>query len=66
MRVLREWDKKQIEVKIKGRRMIRRVLEEMGINPEEYVIIKNKRIVGEWEEVKDSDELVIIPVVSGG
>ncbi|RLG17774.1 thiamine biosynthesis protein ThiS [Nanoarchaeota archaeon] len=66
MRVLREWDKRQIEVKIKGRRMIRRVLEEMGINPEEYVIIKNKRIVGEWEEVKDSDELVIIPVVSGG
>jgi len=66
MRVLREWDKKQTEVKIRGRRKIGKVLEEMGINPEEYVIIKNKRIVGEWEEVKDSDELVIIPVVSGG
>lgn len=42
------------------------LLEELDQNPETLVVKRNDKIVPEEEELEDGDEIVIIPVVSGG
>lgn len=42
------------------------LLEELDQNPETLVVRRNDKIVPEEEELEDGDEIVIIPVVSGG
>lgn len=42
------------------------LLYSLNINIETVVVRRNGRIVPEEEELSDNDELVIIPVVSGG
>lgn len=42
------------------------LLEELDRNPETLVVKRNEKIVPEEEELEDGDEVVIIPVVSGG
>jgi len=42
------------------------VLKSLGLLVDEYVVSKNGRVVAEDEEVRDGDEIVLYPVVSGG
>ncbi len=49
----------------KGAR-IRDVLENLDLNPEEYIVSKNDEVVAEDEEVSEGDLIVLYPVVSGG
>lgn len=49
----------------KGSRIID-LLNDLGLNVETVVVERNGKIVPEEEKLSDDDELVIIPVVSGG
>jgi molybdopterin converting factor small subunit len=31
-----------------------------------YVLVKNNKILSENEEIKDGDEIIVIPIVNGG
>jgi len=31
-----------------------------------YVLVKNNKILSEDEEIKDGDEIIVIPIVNGG
>lgn len=42
------------------------LLGELGRNSEEVVVKRNEKIVSEKEELEDGDEIVIVPIVSGG
>lgn len=42
------------------------VLKAMGLLSNEYVVVRNGRVVAEDEVLEDGDELVLFPVVSGG
>ncbi len=54
------------EYETKGGRKIKEILEELGINPTLYVILKNKKIVTEEDIAKEEDIIELVPVVSGG
>ncbi|RLG83953.1 MAG: thiamine biosynthesis protein ThiS [Thermoprotei archaeon] len=38
----------------------------LGLLSEEYIVVKNGRILTEEDEIVDGDEVVLYPVVSGG
>jgi len=57
-------EKKEIE--IEENINVKQLLEKLGINPVEVVVVKNGKIVVEGEKLKDGDELKLISVVSGG
>ncbi len=42
------------------------VIKELGLNPEEFLVIKNGVLVAEDEELEENDDIKIIPVISGG
>lgn len=42
------------------------LLRDLDQNPETVVVKRNDKIVPEEEELEDGDELLIVPVVSGG
>lgn len=42
------------------------LLEELDQNPETVAVKREGKIVSEQEELEDGDELIVIPVVSGG
>ncbi len=45
---------------------IRDLLESLDRNPETVVVKRNDKIVPEEEELESGDEIVVVPVVSGG
>ncbi|WFO76072.1 MoaD/ThiS family protein [Desulfurococcaceae archaeon MEX13E-LK6-19] len=42
------------------------LLKKLGLLVEEYVVVKNNQVVTEDDIVRDGDEIVLYPVVSGG
>lgn len=42
------------------------VLKSLGLNTEEYIVVRNGRVVTIDEEVSNGDEIILYPVVSGG
>ena len=56
----RKWS---IEV---DRAKIRDVLSKIGLLSEEYIVVKNGKVVTPDDEVVDGDEIILYPVVSGG
>ena len=42
------------------------LLKELKLNPDEYVVSVNGKIVLEDEKLKDKDKVKLYPVVSGG
>jgi len=42
------------------------LLKKLKINAEETVIIKNNKLVTEFEKISDNDSLKLLSVVSGG
>ena len=46
--------------------IIENILNNLGINPIEVIVIKNGKIVSELELIKEGDELKVIRIVHGG
>ncbi len=42
------------------------IFKELNLNPEEYLVIRDGKILTEDEEVKEDDEIELIRVISGG
>lgn len=57
---------KKWDVDICGEKTVREILSMIGLISEEYIVSLNGRIVSPDEKVRNGDELVLYPVVSGG
>ncbi len=42
------------------------IFKELNLNPEEYLVIRDGKVLTEDEEVKEDDEIELIRVISGG
>lgn len=63
MKVYVEKQDKLLELEKKS---IKELLDELKINPNTVIIVKNNEIVLEDEELDDNDEIKILSVISGG
>ena len=54
------------EVELPGGRVIREVLDELGVNPDTVLVIRDGELVTRHEPVAEGDELEVRPVISGG
>ncbi len=54
------------EVEVTGGRVIREVLDELGVNPDTVLVIRGGELVTRHDRVADDDELELRPVISGG
>lgn len=64
MKVLIRHEKRQIEVS--GRRRVRDLLVELGVNPESVLVIRGSQLLTHDAQVGDEDTIELRPVVSGG
>ncbi len=64
MRVLIRHQKREVEVR--GRRRVRDVLTELGINPESVLVIRGAQLLTHDAQVADEETIELRPVVSGG
>jgi sulfur carrier protein len=54
------------EVEVAGRRRVREVLVELGVNPESVLVIRGAQLLTHDTQVSDEDTIELRPVVSGG
>ncbi|MCS7173869.1 MAG: MoaD/ThiS family protein [Armatimonadetes bacterium] len=54
------------EAEVHGARHVREVLDQLGLNPETVLVIRNSELLTMDAPVSEEDELEIRPVVSGG
>ncbi|HLW58907.1 MAG TPA: MoaD/ThiS family protein [bacterium] len=64
MKVLIRHQKREVEVA--GRRRVRDVLAELGINPETVLVIRGTQLLTHDVHLADDDRIELRPVVSGG
>ncbi len=64
MRVLMRNPTREIEVQ--GRRRVNLLLDELGLNRESHLVIRNSTLVPGDAELADDDVVEIRPVISGG
>ncbi|RLG18646.1 thiamine biosynthesis protein ThiS [Nanoarchaeota archaeon] len=64
--LVKRFGERALEVKVKKRRKIKKILKQLGIDLKNYVILKNGEVVLEEEYVSNNDEIELIPVASGG
>ncbi|HYM91985.1 MAG TPA: MoaD/ThiS family protein [bacterium] len=64
MRVVIRHQKREVEVA--GRRRVREVLAELGINPETVLVIRGAQLLTHDAQVGEEDTIELRPVVSGG
>ncbi|HLJ61841.1 MAG TPA: MoaD/ThiS family protein [bacterium] len=64
MKVLIRHQKREVEVA--GRRRVREVLLELGVNPESVLVIRGAQLLTHDAQVSDDDTIELRPVVSGG
>ncbi len=64
MKVLIRHQKREVEVR--GRRRVRDVLEDLGINPESVLVIRGAQLLTHDAQVGDDETIELRPVVSGG
>lgn len=64
MKVLIRHEKRQVEVS--GRRRVRDLLVELGVNPESVLVIRGTQLLTHDVQVGDEDTIELRPVVSGG
>ncbi len=64
MKVLIRHQKREVEVA--GRRRVRYLLAELGINPETVLVIRGTQLLTHDVQVGDDDAIELRPVVSGG
>jgi sulfur carrier protein len=54
------------QVELAGGRVIREVLDELGVNPDTVLVIKDGELVTRHDHVGEGNELEVRPVISGG
>jgi sulfur carrier protein len=54
------------EVDVSGDRRVRDVLDELGIDPDTVLVIRDRTLVTRDERVAEADAIEIRPVISGG
>lgn len=54
------------QVELAGGRVIREVLDELGVNPDTVLVIRGGELVTRHDHVREDDELEVRPVISGG
>lgn len=54
------------EVDLAGERLVRDVLEELAIDPDTVLVIRDGELITRRERVRDADRIEIRPVISGG
>jgi len=54
------------EVEVDGSRTVVRLLDELGLNREAHLVIRNGTLVPGDERLDDSDTIEVRPVISGG
>jgi len=54
------------EVLVDGPRRVRDVLDQLGIDPDTVLVIRERALVTREERLDDSDEIEVRPVISGG
>ncbi len=64
MKVVIRRETRQVEVT--GRRRVRDVLIDLGVNPESVLVIRNSQLLTHDTQVGNEDTLELRPVVSGG
>lgn len=53
-------------VEVEGARTVGRLLDELGLNREAHLVIRNGTLVPGDARVEDSDTIEVRPVISGG
>lgn len=64
MNIKIERPKEEKEIFFEGK--AQKLLQELKINPEEVLVIRNGEIITLDEELEDSDKIEVLSVVSGG
>ena len=54
------------EIEVEGPRTVGRLLDELGLNREAHLVIRNGTLVPGDERLDDSDTIEVRPVISGG
>jgi sulfur carrier protein len=54
------------EIEVKGRRRVHALLDELGLNRESHLVIRNSTLVPGDGELSADDVIEIRPVISGG
>ena len=58
--------RERVELSVKKGVTVEEVMKMLGLNPVEYVAIKDGSVVPEEEEIREASDLKLVPVVSGG
>ena len=54
------------ELDVAGGRPVREVLDELGVNPDTVLVIRDRELVTREVLLADADEVEVRPVISGG
>jgi len=54
------------EVEVQGRRRVRELLVELGVNPESVLVIRNAQLLTHDAQVADDETVELRQVISGG
>jgi sulfur carrier protein ThiS len=54
------------EITIEGARSVNQLLDELGMNRESFLVIRNGTLVPGDGRLDDTDEIEVRPVISGG
>jgi sulfur carrier protein ThiS len=54
------------EITIEGGRRVNQLLDELGMNRESFLVIRNGTLVPGDGQLDDTDEVEVRPVISGG
>lgn len=65
VKVFVERENKTYDLDINGKKIID-ILNHFGFSPSRFVVLKNKEIVTEDEEINENDYIEILDAVSGG
>jgi len=64
VKVLIRHEKREVEVQ--GRRRVRELLVELGVNPESVLVIRNAQLLTHDAQVADDETVELRQVISGG
>ncbi len=64
MKVFIEKENKNVELEFNG--SVKNLLKKLDINLETVLIVKNNELITEIDSIKNSDEIKILSVISGG
>ena len=54
------------ELDVAGPRKVRDLLQELGVDPDTVLVIRDRELVTREERLADEDEVEVRPVISGG